>query len=88
MRRISALEGQRALLLGLLPASSQARIRARQAEAGEGQGSLKWVFPAPILDESAFRRRVKKQEEEKEADEGALAAVLVKRGKRKCREVE
>lgn len=53
--RIGDLERRRAALLARLPARQRTVITARQTEAVEGQGSDKWVMPAPILRERAFR---------------------------------
>jgi hypothetical protein len=66
-RRIGQLEAERARLLARLPARQRELIAARQAGAAEGQGSDKWVFPAPILGERAFREREREAEEEEAA---------------------
>jgi hypothetical protein len=63
-RRIGELEAERGRLLALLPARQRALITARQEDAADGQGSDKWIFPAPILKEGAFRERERQAEAE------------------------
>jgi hypothetical protein len=63
-RRIGDLEAERARLLAALPPRQRELIVTRQADAAEGQGSDKWIFPAPILREAAFRERERLAEAE------------------------
>lgn len=65
--RISDLEAARAALLAALPPRRRVLIEARAAAAAEGQGSDKWVMPAPILGEAAFRERERRHDAEEAA---------------------
>ena len=73
--RISSLEAERARLRARRPARQRAGGGARRAEAAEGQGSEKWIMPAPILAEGAFRERERQHEREERAAKAAAAAA-------------
>ena len=55
VERISALETRHAELLGHLPTQLQDIYKTRMANAAEAPGALRWTFPTPILNESAYR---------------------------------
>ncbi|KAL3154541.1 hypothetical protein ABBQ32_013999 [Trebouxia sp. C0010 RCD-2024] len=55
VQRIADFELQYETLLKLLPANVQELVKSRQKDAASVEGSNKWVFPAPILDEAKYR---------------------------------
>lgn len=70
--QIGRLEAERARLLAALPAWRRELVRAREAEAAaaDGEGADRWAFPAPILDERAFREREREWERRQKHGDG------------------